>query len=116
MKKLTFLLLFVILGAWAQEEEKFDPFQDDISDKYEAGLHLIYDCEEGHWVCVREPFYKECEELRAQGLLKQAARLKCAPIGAMASKRACYQRVLFLTTHNHGTRFCINDKWKNKAY
>lgn len=116
MKNLTFLVMLFAFGAWAEPEEKFDPQEDQISDKYEAGLHLIYDCKDGHWVCVRKEFYKECEESRAEGLAKKQVRFNCAPIGPMASKKACYQRVLYLTTHNHGHRFCINDEWKEKAY
>lgn len=116
MKNLIFLIMLFACSAWAQTEEPFNPMEDLLSDKYEAGLHLMYDCKDGHWVCVSKSFYKECEESRAQGLAKKDVRLNCAPIGAMASKKACYQRVLYLTTHNHGHRFCINDEWKEKAY
>lgn len=91
--------------------------EDQISDKYEAGKYLIYDCKDGHWVCVAEPFYKNCQETRSQELAKKGVvHLSCAPIGEMASKKSCYQRILFFTTHHHGSRFCINDEWKEKAY
>lgn len=116
------LLFIVILGGtslWAQEEKLstgFDARRDIISDKYEAGAFLIYDCEDHHWVCVLEPYYKACEEKRSLELLKSDALFhSCAPVGEFPNKWSCFQRQLFLTTHEHGNRFCVRDEWKSKA-
>ncbi len=104
--------------CWSDNQPKslagFDPKTDLIADNYEAGPYLIYDCEEKHWVCVMEEFYKECEEKRKNDLKENGLYHSCAPIGLFPTKKSCFQRQLFLTTHNHGKRFCIRDEWKEK--
>lgn len=117
MKTLILTLLFS-LSAAAQTSDKvlagYDPKTDIISEKYEAGPYLIYDCQEGHWVCVLEEYYKECETKRARDLASAGVKHSCAPIGIFPTKKSCFQRQLFLTTHNQGNRFCIKDSWKQK--
>lgn len=94
----------------------FDPIQDVLSEKYEAGAYLIYDCEQKHWVCVLESYFEECKLKRQKELMNEEKLLhSCAPLGVLPTKKSCFQRQLFLTTHNHGQRFCIKDTWKKKA-
>ncbi len=120
MSKLSLILILALgsVGLCAQEEKistGFDVRRDIISDKYEAGAFLIYDCEDRHWVCVLESYYKACAEKRA-GELATAEALyhSCAPVGEFPNKWSCFQRQLFLTTHNHGNNFCVRDEWKGK--
>lgn len=117
MKILILTLLFSMV-SWAQVRDKspagFDPKTDIIAENYEAGPFLIYDCEEKHWTCVMEPYFKECEEKRTRDLASKEITHSCAPIGKFPTKKSCFQRQLFLTTHNHGTRFCLKDNWKEK--
>jgi hypothetical protein len=94
----------------------FDPKTDIIADNYDAGAFLIYDCKEKHWTCVTEEFYTECKEKRSRDLASlEDTKHSCAPIGSFPTKRSCFQRQLFLTTHNHGERFCVKDEWKSKS-
>jgi len=93
----------------------YDPAVDDISEKYEAGAYLIYDCEEKHWVCVLGPYFKTCREKREKDEVSDSYLYTCAPIGEFPNKKSCFQRQLFLSTHNYGPRFCIKDYWKTKA-
>jgi hypothetical protein len=93
----------------------YDPLVDDISEKYQAGAYLIYDCQEKHWVCVLQDDFKTCEEKRAKDNLSESYLHTCAPIGEFPNKKSCFQRQLFLTTHNYGARFCVKDYWKAKA-
>ena len=118
--KLLILIFLFSLQALADDQERyiagFDPKVDIIAENYEAGPYLIYDCKEKHWVCVMEPFYKECEEKRSRDLAStNNVSHSCAPVGVFPTKKSCFQRQLFLTTHNHGKRFCIKDSWKSKA-
>lgn len=121
MKLLLFILcLMSSFLTSAQEENKslagFDPRTDIISENYEAGPYLIYDCKEKHWVCVMEPFFKECEEKRSRDLASEdEVYHSCAPVGKFPTKKSCFQRQLFMTTHNHGKRFCVKDSWKSKS-
>lgn len=92
----------------------FDPKTDLIAHNYEAGAYLIYDCQEKHWVCVLESYYLECQKQRQLDNMSKSDFHLCAPIEAFPTKKSCFQRQLFLTTQNHGTRFCIKDQWKSK--
>lgn len=87
----------------------FDPATDIISEKYEAGPYLMYDCVDKHWVCVMDSFYKECSVKRSKEVIDKKPDLSCAPIGRFPGKKACFQRQLYLTTHNHGSRFCLHE-------
>lgn len=119
MKMLFMLALFMLsLPLYAQEKgvAGFDPRTDIIADNYDAGPFLIYDCKEKHWVCVMEDFYKECGEKRTRDLAStEETTHSCAPVGEFPTKKSCFQRQLFMTTHNHGDRFCIKDDWKQKT-
>lgn len=92
----------------------YDPKVDIISEKYEAGPYLIYDCQAKHYVCVLENYYKDCETLRAQNIHERKLDLGCAPLGMLPNKKSCFQKQLFLVSQNHGTRFCIGEEWKQK--
>jgi hypothetical protein len=115
--KLLIVILFMTV-AMAKEEERlpedFIKKNDTISDKYYAGAFLIYDCEEGHWVCVLPDDYSQCEKKRAESVAKKEKYLACAPIGEFPTKRSCFQRELYLTGQAHGHRFCLLDELKKE--
>jgi hypothetical protein len=118
MKSFILLLLFTTV-AWSDDRHKFiagfDPAIDIIADNYEAGAYLIYDCQERHWTCVTEPFYQICQEERSRDVAAEGVYHSCAPIGALPTKKSCFQRQLFMLSQNHGQRFCVRDEWKTKA-
>lgn len=76
--------------------------------------HLIYRCDELHWECVSLTDYRICKEVRDSEILNEKKDLSCAEFEKFPSVRACEQRILFLTTHNFGSRFCLNDAAKAK--
>lgn len=117
-KFIWIILAFLATPGIAQESAKiltgFDPKTDIISDNYEAGEYLIYDCLENHWTCVSEPFYKECEEKREYDHYMKELHSRCAPLGQFPNKKSCFQRQLFMTSNNFGSKFCILNDWKQK--
>lgn len=92
----------------------YDPKVDIISEDYEAGPFLIYDCVQNHWTCVLESYYKECEKKRSEDLHFKKERMSCAPVGELPNKKSCFQRQLFLVSQNVGYRFCIGPVWQQK--
>lgn len=114
--KLTIFFLFISSLVYAVEKDPagFDPRKDVISEKYDAGAYLIYDCSEAHWTCVGESHFKMCEIERKQDLEDKKIDLRCAPIGSFPTKKSCFQRQLFMVGQNFGKRFCLNDEWKQK--
>jgi hypothetical protein len=106
---MIFCLLFSLL-SWGE----FDPRTDIISEKYEAGAYLIYDCQDKHWVCVLEEYYRDCESQRSQDLSMNKLDLRCAPMGQLPTKQSCFQRQLYVSGQNYGQRFCVGDSWKEK--
>lgn len=114
---MLYILLFLTTFAYGQINKSpagYDPRTDVISEKYEAGAYLMYDCEEKHWVCVLEQYYKQCEANRAEDNLQRKLEARCAPIGALPTKKSCFQRQLFMVGQNFGTRVCLTDSWKQK--
>lgn len=115
----VFFLILLSFNTLGDDQAKvlsgYDPVTDIIADNYEAGPFLIYDCDQKHWVCVLESYYKDCQEKRHRDAEHGTFYHSCAPIGKFPTKKSCFQRILFLTTHHHGTRFCIKDEWKTKA-
>lgn len=99
----------------------FGVFEDDdssslISEEYEEGRFLIYNCENKHWACVSRSDYNDCEKRREKDHENLESPFhSCAIFTEFPRKKSCSQRILFLTTHNHGTRFCLKDSWKLKT-
>jgi hypothetical protein len=116
--KIIVVALIYSSFVWSDSQPKslagFDSKTDIIADNYEAGPFLIYDCKEKHWVCVMEPFYKECQNQRLKDENEKSVEHSCAPISEFPTKKSCFQRQLFLTSQHHGNRFCIKDQWKQK--
>lgn len=117
--KLFLLLVFVSFWGSAQEEgpkvpQDFSPKQDMIAENYWAGAWLMYDCQEGHWVCVLQEDYDVCVEKRAKAMTLKEKHLPCAPIGEFPTKRSCFQRELYLTGQAYGHRFCLLDQFKRE--
>lgn len=112
------VLLFALAFARADDGSDAPPDfrmnEDRIADAYWAGAFLMYDCEEGHWVCVLKEDYKVCEEKREKAKLNKEKNLPCAPIGEFPTKRSCFQRELFLSGQAHGHRFCLLDELKRE--
>lgn len=121
MKKVFLLLSLISISfyTWSDDRPKslagFDPATDIISEKYEAGPYLIYDCASKHWTCVSEDNFKECKNKRRQEKESESVYYSCSAIGALPTKKSCFQRQLYLVTHAHGQRFCVKDNWKEKA-
>lgn len=114
------MLFFALLPAltWADSGEKvlngYDPRVDIISEDYEAGPFLIYDCEKQAWICVLESYQKECLKKREQDIHLKKLDLRCAFISELPNKKSCFQKQLLMVSQNMGTRFCIHDHWKEK--
>lgn len=115
-KLMVFLL--VSFAAFADDGEKvlndYDPKVDIISEDYEAGPFLIYDCKKKHFVCVLESYYKACDEKREKDNHNKELDLSCAPIAEMPNKKSCFQKQLFFVSQNQGTKFCVGAEWKQK--
>lgn len=119
MRKLLPILLVLSFYSYAQENPVVlrdnSTVDDVISEKYDTGPYLIYDCEDKHWVCVQPSYFENCKKQRKRDLASaEKLHHSCSPIGKFPTKKSCFQRQLFLTTHFHGNRFCIKDEWKEK--
>jgi hypothetical protein len=111
------ILSIISLSVSAQENKSiagYDPVEDSFSQKYEGGPYLMYDCVDKHWVCVLESYYTDCEKLRAVDIENKKFTLGCAAIGQFPTKKACFQRQLYMIGQNYETRFCIHPDMQQK--
>lgn len=117
MLKVVFLFLLITQG-WADSGPKelagFDAAADVITEDTIAGSWLIYNCQERHWTCVIKEDFDECAEKRDRDKVKRKKRLRCAPLGEFPTKKSCFQRQLYMVGQNHGSRVCVNDRWKQR--
>ena len=117
LPKLTVFLVLLSMPILAQENKipaGYDPVQDNISEKYEAGQFLIYNCVDKHWVCVLDSHFNECEKARIEDIENKVTDLRCAPIGSFPTKKSCFQQQLFMVSQNFATRFCLHPAMKEK--
>lgn len=116
--KLMLFCMIIASQVLADDGEKvlngYDGKVDIISENYEAGPFLIYDCIEKHYTCVLESYFKECSDKRAKDAHERKEMLSCAPISKHLNKKSCFQSQLFLVSQNHGTKFCVGEDWKQK--
>lgn len=127
IKRLLFIAAFLALPVLAQEQEKensmvskeaesfeeFDTARDELSEKYMAGPHLVFDCEDKHWVCVADDEKKNCEAKRDELKLKKERQLSCTYFRTFESKKECftYQQSL-ISNATDPTWTCTVDKWR----
>lgn len=115
-----FMLFFILTltSALGADPEKFlnghDPVADTLSDEYEAGPFLIYDCKNKHWVCVLKPYFETCQSQRAQEQFDKIEKLSCAPVEEFPNKKSCFQKQLYLTTQGFGDKMCDGEVWVPK--
>lgn len=118
LKLMLFCVLIISGTALADDGEKalndYDPRVDIISEDYEAGPYLIYDCAKKHYVCVLESYFKECEQKKLKDIALNKERVSCTPVSEHLNKKSCFQKQLLLVSRNHGTRSCIAAAWKQK--
>lgn len=116
--KLMLFLTLVSPRLMADSGDKvlngYDPKVDIISEEYEAGAFLIYDCEKQTFVCVLESYYKECLTKRAEAQHFKELNVRCAGVEELPNKKSCFQRQLFMVSQNMGNRFCVGTDWKVK--
>ena len=111
---LFLLLSYSMADSGPKEVAGFDAAADVITEDTIAGSWLIYDCQEQHWTCVIKADFDECAELRKKDKIKRIKRLRCAPIGEFPTKKSCFQRQLYMVGQSHGSRVCVNDRWKQR--
>lgn len=98
-----------------QSFEEFDTARDEFSDKYMAGPHLVYDCEDKHWVCVDEDNKKDCVDDREQRELDKFRSLKCTYARTFDDKPSCFQfQRNMVNSANIPEWSCTVSKWRVK--
>lgn len=95
-------------SLFAQDSADFDETRYQISDKYQSGNHLIYDCDDMHWVCVIKEDFDNCYSRTAKALRTGRHRLDCVSESEYESPKDCHKRQLELVKESFYPRFCIN--------
>jgi hypothetical protein len=88
------------LGSFTVENEKISPY-------YRRGEHLIYDCEDGHFVCVVVENYESCRARREFALRNKIRDLPCAPLKKFSSNKECFAAHYKKMGEVKDKRFCL---------
>ncbi|MEX0798992.1 MAG: hypothetical protein WD025_06090 [Bacteriovoracaceae bacterium] len=89
-----------------------DPFMSDL---YQKGPYLLYDCESMHWVCAGRGEFNRCVRWRSRALKRGEANLSCAHFVPFDSRQECHKKQIEMT--NTGTlerRFCLHPKVRRR--
>lgn len=112
MRVLLLGLLLASAPDLRSQEEVILPVR--ISEAYNSGPYLIFNCQNQHWVCVTEDNFKECQSERIEDIALARARSSCAPVKRFVTERSCFERQLYLISQNYGDRICVLDEWRQK--
>jgi hypothetical protein len=110
------LILFTVLSLnlFAKSQEFVDIYSSDpqLSDRYDRGVHLIYDCKEKHWVCTTKALSQYCEKTRKRAIENYEYSLPCAPFKGFENEKDCNLKQLEFTHKGHIQSYCFHDKVK----
>ena len=109
-----FMTYLPLAQAFDRIKAGYDPVVDEIADNYEAGAFLIYNCVDKHWTCVLKSYHDQCKAQFNHDRFGGKINLRCVPFDEAPTKKSCFQKQLYLVSQSHGTRFCVNDRWKEK--
>ena len=94
--------------SWAEDTDNFDDSRDLISAKYLTGGHLLYDCEDQHWVCVIKENKDDCDKKRQIEITSGKHLLSCFSGEVYQSYRECSQKQKELTKSGMNPRVCLH--------
>ena len=101
------------------KEQQIDRNSDDfllqdpnLSDRYQRGSYLVYDCKEMHWVCTAKAEFDRCKQLRDKALELKLNNLQCADFEKFASVDECIKHLTWQTNYQPQHRFCIGEQLK----
>ena len=71
---------------------------------YMSGAHLIYDCENGRWICTRKKEFERCSLKNTEDIRDQVKNLRCTPFKKFRTLKECYQNQLRLLSMGRSER------------
>ncbi|MCK5074349.1 MAG: hypothetical protein KAQ98_13045 [Bacteriovoracaceae bacterium] len=108
---IVFFLLYQGEGV-SQSENSHDEHEFvksvRISDKYDAGNYLIYDCIGRHFACVNGKSFRWCKLARKKSKILDRAVFACAPLKKFESLKECSKKQYELIHSMPSKIFCIN--------
>lgn len=115
MSKLLVLIIFYTISLKAEEKtsssENIDIYQqkERLSVKYTRGGHLLYDCDDGHFVCTDELEAKNCLVKREFHLLEKSEELPCVMFKKFPKEKDCLDEQKRLINRAVHVMSCKND-------
>ncbi len=73
--------------------------QERLSSKYREGAHLVYDCQDLHYVCASDENSKKCAFLLKESLVRRQSLPDCMPIEDFSSFKECSAKQQYLIDH-----------------
>ncbi len=111
--KFISIFALIIMLARASDvvlENETDSFY--ITPHYFNGSYLIYDCRKGHFACVSEFNFKECQQYSKVDIAEENNYLRCIPFKVFELKKECLVKLIDLTNNSFYVSSCINDPVK----
>jgi len=83
-----------------------------MSDLYQKGAYLVYDCERLHWVCTGAEEFNQCAKRRKEAMILKDENLSCAYFAPYSSRSACHKKQIEMTNRGTYPRFCLHPEMR----
>ncbi len=78
----------------------------ELSEKYNQGSFLIYDCKDSHWVCVVMEQFNDCKKQRDNEKENLLTEYSCAPLKEYSTKKDCFKAQKKLINSRDASLLC----------
>ncbi len=82
-----------------------------ISNKWYRGSNLIYDCQNGSYVCVNDVSFYRCQRERLEDKENARSQLRCSPFKDFKTHKACFDKQYEVIHNQLPKMFCTNPKY-----
>lgn len=115
IKYLLVSIFFLSICLYAQEEAlKTSKDKDivenrDISERFQLGKFLVYDCINSNWICTRKEEYNRCKDERSDAFSNYKKNLVCAYFNEYKTTKDCQKVQQQMVDRGLVDKFCQND-------
>jgi hypothetical protein len=113
--------VLIIIVCWipalcglAADTDFFDDSRTVLSNKWISGPTLVYDCQDGHWVCAMTDLARECDDKRLRELRVGKHFLTCFSAQTFPTPGECEAEQRRLTSSGGYPRPCLHPQVRGR--
>lgn len=119
ISKLLLSIVLLLMGAvglaspeMSEKNKELLLLDSELSDLYQRGPFLVYDCVNKHWVCTASNEFKRCEGGRVKAIEDKKAKMPCVPVKDFKTEASCITQQKYVTNSGMSSVSCIHPEIK----